>query len=117
MYLQILLLLIEFVLENFAVHHVLKLVHQVAAHVLMGSRATNLILLIRKQVKILISVGREGIGQHDGVGDSLLHGVDVRVHVKLDRELVDFGFAGDSGDCGKNQDNVRICGYKNKTNN
>ena len=79
------LLLLNLVLEDFAVSDVLVLVNDVA-HASLGSLAA----LIVENVKLLGTIRVEGVNEHHGVEASLLHRVDIGVDVQLNLEFVDF---------------------------
>ena len=83
----------KFVLENFAVHHVLILIDQIAALVssaISGSPAMS------KQIEFLSPVSCERVGQHQSVVRVFLHWVDISADIQLDLKLVDLGLARNS---------------------
>ena len=95
MYLQLFFIVArEFVLEYFAMHHVLILVDQVAAGIsasLSGAAA------MPEQIEFLSSISRQRVGQHQSVVGVLLHRVDISAHIQLNLKLVDLSLARNTG--------------------
>lgn len=86
------LLLVDVVLEDLPVHHVVVLVQQTAG------LSLGALVHVGEDVELLGGVWREGGGYHHRVVSIFLHGVDVGVDIKLDFEFVDLALGLDSRD-------------------
>ena len=89
LHLQCLAVVAQLILEDLAVHDVLVLVDQARSGVGTGR-------LRSEQVEVLSAIFGQRVGEDKAVECLGLHGINVRVHVQLDLQMVALGRTRDS---------------------
>ncbi len=91
------LLVVDGVLEDLALHHVLVLIEEGAVAVMCGAAGTTL-MVVAQDVEVLGAVEVHRVCQAERVETFLLNRVDVCVHIEFDLDIGDLTLGLNAGD-------------------